>query len=91
MAMLVQIVFNAIVIGVYLGAFLAFLSGDKQLERALLRVGNITMAGGIILTNSSDADFAPSLPDFSEDFSAECEEPDNTSSSINSVGRVTGL
>lgn len=89
MAMLAQIVFNAIVIGVYLGAFLAFLSGDKQLERALLRVGNITMAGGIILTNSSDVDLALSLPDFSEEFSAECEESDNTSSLINSVGRVT--
>ncbi len=52
MTALAQVVFNAIVIGVYLGALLAFLSGDKQLERALLQVGNITMAGGIILANS---------------------------------------
>jgi hypothetical protein len=89
MTMLAQVVFNAIVIGVYLGAFLAFLSGDKQLERALLRATNLTMAGGTILINSSDVDFP--LPDFSEDFSADCEESDNTSSVINSDGRVTGL
>lgn len=89
MALLVQVVFNAIVIGVYLGAFLAFLSGDKQLERALLRAVNLTMAGGTILINSSDADFP--LPDFSEDFSADCEESGNISSVINSDGRVTGF
>lgn len=82
MSTLVQVVFNAIIIGVYLGAFLAFLQGDKDLERALLRAANMSSAGIIAL---------PENFSFESEFSEDCEDFANTSSAINSVGRVTGL
>jgi hypothetical protein len=79
MSMLAQVVFNAIVIGVYLSAFLAFLQGDKDLERALLRAANMSSTGIIAL---------PENFSFESEFSEDCEDFTNTSSVINSDGRV---
>ena len=81
MSVLAQVVFNAIVIGAYLTAFLfLLLQGDKDLERALLRAANMSSAGIIAF---------PENVSFDSEFSEDCEESDNASSVINSVGRVT--
>lgn len=80
MSVLVQVAFNAIVIGAYLVAFLLILlQGDKDLERALLRAANMSSAGIIDL---------PENFSFESEFSEDCEESNNASSVINSVGRV---
>ena len=79
MSVLAQVVFNAIVIGAYLTAFLIFLQGDKDLERALLRAANMSSAGIIAF---------PENFSFDSEFSEDCEESNNASSVINSVGRV---
>lgn len=80
MSVLVQVAFNAIVIGAYLVAFLLILlQGDKDLERALLRAANMSPAGIIDL---------PENFSFESEFSEDCEESNNASSVINSVGRV---
>lgn len=84
--MLREVIFNALVIGAYLGAFLTFLIYDDQaLRMALLRVANTTSTG--IIAPSEDITFIEEV--FLCDLNLT--EDDNASSVINSVGRVTGL
>jgi hypothetical protein len=81
MSLLKQVIFNAVVIGLYLAVFLLS-QDDKDLKRALLRAANMSSAD--IITFSENFSFE-------SEFSESCEDFTNTSSAINSVGRVTGL